>query len=93
MRRTLKDPRPAPGELRIVQELVNTANLEAKTDVWSSPAALADWLMRQALLLSGTELDGTDVENATVIDLLDRKEDFTSASSYGVAKNAELTSF
>ena len=38
-------PRPrAPAPLGLVQDLVNTADLEAGTDQLSSPSALRDWL-------------------------------------------------
>ena len=53
MRRTSKELRPAPGELRIVQEFVNTADLVAKMEALSSPLALADGPARHALLSTG----------------------------------------
>ncbi len=42
----LKELRPAPGELRLVQAFVNSADLEAGTDELSSLGGLADWLER-----------------------------------------------
>jgi predicted RNA-binding Zn ribbon-like protein len=58
----LRELRPAPGDLRIVQEFLNTADLDAGIDELTSPQALADWMALHALLPTGTELDATDVE-------------------------------
>lgn len=55
------DLAPAPGDLRIVQALVNTRDLERGTDELATPRALADWLARRGLLPAGTELGATDV--------------------------------
>ena len=50
------DPQPAdrtaaPGDLRLVQSLVNSFhNLDTRRDEFDSPAALADWLVRRELL-------------------------------------------
>jgi len=67
MRRHLKDLRPAPGDLRIVQAFVNTDDLEMKTDELTSPRSLADWLIHQALLPAGTVLDAADLERTSAL--------------------------
>ncbi len=51
---------PAPGELRIVQALINTA--AAGREELPSPRALADWLERWGLLSRGSELEAADLE-------------------------------
>lgn len=43
------DVKPAPGELRVVQAFVNTANRVKGTDELDSPEALVDWLERWKL--------------------------------------------
>lgn len=62
MRRTLQDLRPAPGDLRIVQDFVNTADLEMKTEELATPWALSAWLTRNVLLAPGTELEEADLQ-------------------------------
>ena len=54
------DLTPAPGELRLVQAFLNTADLEAGTDRLATPRALADWLARHQLLVAGSELSEAD---------------------------------
>ncbi len=45
------DRRPAPGDLRLVQALVNSFhNLDTSREEFASPAGLADWLIRRELL-------------------------------------------
>lgn len=53
---------PAPGDLRIVQALLNTAGIDQRTEQLVSPRALADWLMHWTLLSRGSELGPTDLE-------------------------------
>lgn len=55
---------PAPDELRLVQDFVNTADRRRKAEGLSSPRALADWLTSRALLTPGTELDETQLRQA-----------------------------
>lgn len=56
--------KPAPGELRIVQAFVNTADLENKTDELVNPWALAGWLTRWGLLPRGIQLEDGDLAPA-----------------------------
>ena len=51
---------PAPGELRVVQALINTAAEDR--DELSSPRALADWLEGWGLSSRGSELGEADLE-------------------------------
>jgi predicted RNA-binding Zn ribbon-like protein len=44
---------PAPGRLELVRAFVNTLDIEAGTDEFSSPAALAAWLRDRDLIGSG----------------------------------------
>jgi predicted RNA-binding Zn ribbon-like protein len=41
---------PAPGELRLVQEFLNTNDIEADRERFASPGALRDWLAENGLL-------------------------------------------
>lgn len=40
----------APGDLRIVQELLNTRDIEAGTDLLSNPQSASDWLVDHGLV-------------------------------------------
>jgi predicted RNA-binding Zn ribbon-like protein len=56
--------KPAPGGLRIVQELLNTADFRVKTDALASPSALAEWLAARELVARGTTLSEDDLRRA-----------------------------
>ena len=66
-RKGARDLPPAPGELRLVQAFVNTADHQAGTDELASPRALADWLARRELLPTGTELSAADLARAVEV--------------------------
>jgi hypothetical protein len=61
---------PAPGELALVQDFVNThrdraAELQGETLV--SPAALHDWLRARGLIEGPPHLDGRDLDRALAV--------------------------
>lgn len=58
------DVKPAPGELRLVQAFVNTANRVKGTDELDSPEALVDWLERWQLWQGTAPPAATDLESA-----------------------------
>ncbi|MCP3956250.1 MAG: CGNR zinc finger domain-containing protein [bacterium] len=58
---------PAPGDLRIVQALINTGLPGHRGDVLASPRALADWLALWGLLSRGSDLAPADVEHAASV--------------------------
>lgn len=45
-----RGPEPAPGDLRIVQDFLNTVHLKEGTDELAQPRGLSDWLARHGLL-------------------------------------------
>lgn len=56
---------PAPGRLHVVQDFVNTHDIEAGTDVFDTAETLGRWLRRRALLDHGERLhDATDLDLA-----------------------------
>ena len=61
---TLSIVKPAPGELRLVQELVNTADLRSGSEELTDPRALAAWLVARRLLDAETQLTERDLELA-----------------------------
>jgi predicted RNA-binding Zn ribbon-like protein len=54
--------RPAPGELDLVRQLINSADLETGADALSDPDALAGWLREHGLARSGDAYDAADLE-------------------------------
>ena len=59
--------KPAPGDLKIVQALVNTAVRRTHTEELSSPRALGLWLLRWRLIGEDPELSTGDLEQAIVL--------------------------
>jgi|1186.fasta_scaffold52424_2 predicted RNA-binding Zn ribbon-like protein len=54
--------RPAPGGLHLVQQLVNSADLEEGTDELSDPEALGAWLGEHDLAAAGERFDAAGLE-------------------------------
>ncbi len=52
-------PSPAPAELRLIQDLINTRDPAGKEQL-SDPGVLADWLASQGLVAVGLELSAAD---------------------------------
>ncbi|HEX2088324.1 MAG TPA: ABATE domain-containing protein [Actinomycetota bacterium] len=52
---------PAPGGLRLVQEFVNTNDIEGGTDALATPDALQAWLRSRGLLPRGGRVSRPDV--------------------------------
>ncbi len=76
---------PAPGELRLVQAFVNTADLLIGTDQLATPRSLADWLAQRGLLPVGTELTAADLERVKEV-----RESLRSLIAAGAAAEREL---
>ena len=55
---------PAPGDLRLVQEFVNTRDIETDHDDLASPDLLAAWLGRRGLLAGETPVTEADRQQA-----------------------------
>lgn len=52
---------PAPPALRLVQQFLNTNDIEAARESFQSPEALREWLVEHELLDSGIHLDREDL--------------------------------
>ena len=62
--------KPAPGDLALVQSFLNTRwdlRTERRSETFSSPQALADWLASLGLTDGRTCLDGTDLVCAVTV--------------------------
>lgn len=57
-----KVPKPAPGDLRRLQGLLETRNAVSRAEKLASPELLADWLAGQGLIPAGVELSPADLE-------------------------------
>jgi predicted RNA-binding Zn ribbon-like protein len=55
---------PAPEPLRLVQRFLNTVDLEDDLEVFTSPAALGEWLVTARLISPGTTLTVDDLHRA-----------------------------
>ncbi len=60
---------PAPGALHLVQQFINTYNIERehiglRTEEFASPADLRRWLVRHALLPRGAHIEAVEVRRA-----------------------------
>ncbi|MGH2583753.1 MAG: CGNR zinc finger domain-containing protein [Dehalococcoidia bacterium] len=55
---------PAPGVLAVVQQFVNTRDVETGLDALTNPEELGHWLRREGLLEGGTEPTADDVARA-----------------------------
>jgi len=58
---------PAPGELELVRQFVNTFDLEENWEGFSSPAALSAWMAERDLLPPGRRLTDRDVADARAL--------------------------
>src|SRR5947207_15498340 len=59
--------KPAPGELEVLRNFVNTYDLEDGTDKVGTPDSLRDWLAERGLLARPERLDEQDVRQARTV--------------------------
>lgn len=72
-----------PGSVGLVQDFLNTIDIESETDLAATPDALAAWLTAKGLVDSGTKVSAA--EHARVIDLRERLRDALEATTHGVS--------
>ena len=58
---------PAPGRLELVRQFVNTFDVEANWEAFTSPAALSAWLAERGLVPAGRRLTDRDVADARAL--------------------------
>lgn len=61
------ESKPAPGPLRLVQEFVNTRDMDYSIEDLPTPEALAAWLRKASLLEDSAEASAADFEKAVSI--------------------------
>lgn len=62
MKLTAKSSRPAPHDLLVVQEFVNTLDVESGEDCLASPVSASEWLSQAGLLGSNEALTEEDLD-------------------------------
>ena len=58
---------PAPGQLELVRQFVNTFDVEARWEAFTSPPALSNWLAERGLLPAGRRLTDRDLADARAL--------------------------
>jgi predicted RNA-binding Zn ribbon-like protein len=58
---------PAPGELELVRQFVNTFDVESNWEDFSSPAAMSAWMAERGLLPAGRRLTDRDLADARAL--------------------------
>lgn len=58
---------PAPGDLELVRQFVNTYDVESAWEEFTSPVELAAWLVARGLLPTGRRLDDKDLATARTL--------------------------
>ena len=78
-----------PGAVGLLQDFLNTADIESHTDLAATPAALSDWLRLKGLFRGG----GTVVaaEHARVLELRELLRDALEAATHGEGADATNT--
>ena len=70
-----------PGSVGVVQDFLNTIDIESDTDLADTPDALAGWLASKGLVEPGTRVSAA--EHARVIELRERLRDAVEATTHG----------
>jgi predicted RNA-binding Zn ribbon-like protein len=63
----MSDRAPAPGRLSLVQEFVNTNEIDENRDDLAQPDGLREWLVQRALLGPDTRIEQADVDRAIAV--------------------------
>jgi predicted RNA-binding Zn ribbon-like protein len=72
-----------PGSVGLVQDFLNTVDIESETDLAATPDALSEWLSGKGLVDPGTSVSAA--EHARVMDLRERLRDAVEATTHGVS--------
>jgi predicted RNA-binding Zn ribbon-like protein len=70
-----------PGAVGLLQDFLNTADIESESDLVATPAALAEWLAAKGLGASAGRL--SVAEHARVLELRERLRDALEARTHG----------
>jgi len=70
-----------PGAVGLMQDFLNTTDIESETDLVDTPGALAEWLQARGLLGVGARV--SSAEHARVLTLRERLRDALEAATHG----------
>lgn len=70
-----------PGAVGLMQDFLNTTDIESETDLVDTPSALAEWLASMGLAGRAAKVSGA--EHARVIELRERLRDALEAMTHG----------
>jgi predicted RNA-binding Zn ribbon-like protein len=82
---------PAPGALALVQDFINTRDIEGGTDALATPALLAVWLSARGLLEDAPRL--TDIDLGRALALRETLRQLLAAHHNGVIDEEALARF
>ena len=75
-----------PRAVGLVQDFLNTTDIESETDLVATPAALTEWLRGKGLLGDGARVPRA--EHARVLVLRERLRDALEAATHGASTNS-----
>jgi predicted RNA-binding Zn ribbon-like protein len=75
-----------PGAVGLMQDFLNTTDIESETDLVDTPRALAEWLASVGLADRAAKVSGA--EHARVIELRERLRDALEAMTHGADPRA-----
>jgi len=77
---TTESRQPAPGELRLVQLLVNTVEPDVGREDFTDAAAMGGWLVEHGLLAAGEAGSVTEGDRARLVELREALRDLLGAN-------------
>lgn len=72
-----------PRAVGLLQDFLNTADIESKTDLVSTPASLGEWLARKGLARTRGKLEAA--EHARALELREHLRDALEATTHGAS--------
>lgn len=72
-----------PGAVGLLQDFLNTADIESETDQVATPAALGEWLERKGVVPQAAEVGASD--HARVLELRERLRNALEAITHGTS--------
>jgi predicted RNA-binding Zn ribbon-like protein len=71
-----------PGPVGLLQDFLNTADIESRSDLVATPSALAEWLAAKGLVADSQRV--SVAEHARVLELRERLRDALEATTHGL---------
>jgi predicted RNA-binding Zn ribbon-like protein len=71
-----------PGQVGLLQDFLNTADIESQSDLVATPSALAEWLAANGLTDAGQRVSAA--EHTRVLEVRERLRDALEATTHGL---------